>query len=163
MIKGVAPPTYMAALFIAHTRPVPIIGVATDPSLVQRHGLLTSAYEGPTGIVGVMQEACREVGLPAMSLWGAVPHYLAANPNPGAMLALLNQAAEILRLAVDTTELETVAKEFSERVDAAVAASDEFAEYILNLEENNAADATGLDPRRSVELVNEIEDFLRDQ
>jgi proteasome assembly chaperone (PAC2) family protein len=148
---------------VPHTRPVPIVGVATDPSLVQRYGLMTSAYEGPTGIVGVMQEACREVGLPAMSLWGAVPHYLAANPNPRAMLALLNQAAEILRLSVDTIELGTVASEFNERVDAAVAASDEFAEYISNLEESEAADTAGIDPSRSVELVTEIEDFLRDQ
>src|SRR3990172_5062824 len=67
---------------VAHTLPVPIIGVATDPTLVERHALLTSRYEGPTGIVGVMLEACREVGIPAISLWAAAPHYLAANPNP---------------------------------------------------------------------------------
>jgi proteasome assembly chaperone (PAC2) family protein len=148
---------------VPHTRPVPIIGVATDPSLVQRYGLLTSAYEGPTGIVGVMQEACREVGLPAMSLWGAVPHYLAANPNPTAMLALLNRAAAILRLSVDVTELGTVAREFIERVDAAVAASDEFAEYLQRLEQRDDTSPTGLDPSRGIELVTEIEDFLRDK
>ena len=148
---------------VPHTRPVPIIGVATDPELVHRYGLLTSGYEGPTGIVGVMQEACREVGLPAMSLWGAVPHYLAANPNPRAMLALLTQAAEILRLEVDTSELRTVATEFNDRVNAAIAASDEFAEYISTLEASDDDSVTSLDPDRSPELVTEIEDFLRDQ
>jgi proteasome assembly chaperone (PAC2) family protein len=148
---------------VPHTRPVPIIGVATDPELVHRYGLLTSAYEGPTGIVGVMQEACREVGLPAMSLWSAVPHYLAANPNPRAMLALLNQAAKILRLKVDASELRTVAEEFNDRVNAAIAASDEFAEYISTLEEHDDETVPVLDPDRSPELVNEIEDFLRDK
>ena len=83
---------------VAHTVPVPIIGVATDPAEVQRLGLMTSRYEGPTGIVGVMLEAFREVGMPALSLWAATPHYLAANPNPKAMLALVEQAASILGL-----------------------------------------------------------------
>ena len=70
---------------VAHTVPVPIIGVATDPKLVERYGLQTSRYQGPTGVVGVMLEACREIGMPAISLWAATPHYLASNPNPKAM------------------------------------------------------------------------------
>jgi proteasome assembly chaperone (PAC2) family protein len=149
---------------VAHTRPVPVIGVATDPELVHRYGLMTSAYEGPTGIVGVLQEACREVGLPAMSLWAATPHYLAANPNPKAMLALLDRAAEILAIDVDRSELRTVAAEFSERVEAAVRSSGDFADYVSALEEDeNVAGPSRLDPSLTNELVTEIEDFLRRQ
>ena len=149
---------------VAHTRPVPVIGVATDPELIHRHDLMTSAYEGPTGIVGVLQEACREVGLPAMSLWAATPHYLAANPNPKAMLALLDRAADILAIDVDRTELHTVAAEFSERVEAAVRSSGDFQDYVSALEDDEDVDLPSrLDPSLTNELVTEIEDFLRRQ
>jgi len=150
---------------VAHTKPVPVIGVATDPALVFRHGLMTSNYEGPTGIIGVLQEACREEGMPAVSLWAATPHYLAANPNPKAMLALTQKTGEVLELSIDTSELETVVAEFLARVSAAVAASDEFQSYVAELE--NADDEPprqgNIDPSMTTELVTEIEDFLRGQ
>jgi proteasome assembly chaperone (PAC2) family protein len=150
---------------VPHTRPVPIVGVATNPEIVHRHGLLTSSYEGPTGIVGVLQEACREEGLPAVSLWAATPHYLAANPNPKAMLALLDRASDVLDTKFDLAELRTVAAEFNERVDAAVRNSGDFSEYIAGLEEESdegaGPAASSLDPSLSNELVAEIEDFLR--
>lgn len=149
---------------VAHTKPVPIVGVATDPALVAKHGLLGSSYEGPTGIVGVLQEACREVGMPAISLWAATPHYLAANANPKAMLALAGRASEILDLRIDTSALETASAEFDERVSDAMESSDELAGYVHELEEEqedvNPAD---LDPGLTDDLVTEIESFLRDQ
>ena len=148
---------------VPHTRPVPIVGVATDPMMVHRHGLLPSSYEGPTGIVGVMQEACREVGLPAMSLWAATPYYLAANPNPKAMLALLDRCADVLRMDIDTAELKTVVSEFSKRVERAIASSTDFATYIKDLEtqRGDTVPKAGLDLSASDRLVTEIEDFLR--
>ena len=145
---------------VAHTRQVPIIGVATDPALVVRNGLLTSQYEGPTGIVGVIVEACREAGIPALALWAAAPHYLAANPNPKAMLALASRATSILGVEVDFTELKTVTSEYLERVDAALEASDEFSEYVAELEQVEP-NADSLDPDAAAGLVNEIEDYLR--
>lgn len=148
---------------VAHTKPVPLIGVATDPSLVKQHDLLTSSYEGPTGIIGVLQEACREVGLPAISIWAATPHYLAANPNPKAMLALTRKATEVLDADLDTSELERIAEEFGTRVDEAMEASGDFAEYVAELETSEETAAVSLDPTLTGELVNEIEDFLRKQ
>lgn len=145
---------------VAHTRQVPIIGVATDPALVVRNGLLTSQYEGPTGIVGVIVEACRETGIPALALWAAAPHYLAANPNPKAMLALASRATSILGVGVDFTELETVTAEYLERVNAALEASDEFSEYVAELEQVEP-NTDSLDPDAAAGLVNEIEDYLR--
>ena len=164
---GVEQAVFLGAFIgqVAHTKPVPVIGVATDPSLVYEHGLLTSSYEGPTGIVGVLQEACREEGLPAMSLWAATPHYLAANPNPKAMRALMTRAADVLGLAIDTSELDTVVDEFLSRVAAAVSASDEFKTYVSQLEksEENVAPEDGVDPSVTTDLVSEIEEFLREQ
>jgi proteasome assembly chaperone (PAC2) family protein len=145
---------------VAHTRPVPLIGVATDPALVDRHGLVGSRYEGPTGIVGVMLEACRETGIPALSLWAATPHYLAANPNPKAMLALLDKAAEVMDVPIDTTELAQVAADFQRRVDEAMAENEDFVGYVHRLEEQAASDQP-IDPKRSAHLITEIEDFLK--
>lgn len=140
---------------VAHTAPVPVVGVATDPDLLTGHDLLTSSYEGPTGIVGVLLEACREAGMPALSLWAATPHYLAANPNPVAMRALLTKAAVMLDLAVDTAELDEVAAEFMERVDTAMDASTDLSEYVHQLETEEPEDADA--------LIEDIEQFLRDQ
>jgi proteasome assembly chaperone (PAC2) family protein len=142
---------------VAHTRPVPIVGVATDPALVEQYGLLASSYEGPTGIVGVMLEACREVGIPALSLWAATPHYLAANPNPKAMAALLGVARRVLELDLDLTEMEQTAAAFDARVDEAMTENDEFVEYVRRLED----EGTTIDPLRSAQMISEIEDFLR--
>ncbi len=148
---------------VAHTKPVPIAGVASDPSAMFRYNLAGSSYEGPTGIVGVLNEACREEGLPAVSLWAATPHYLAANPYPKAMLALTKKAGEVLGLRFDTSELDAVVREYLERVAAAVAASDEFSTYIAELEEAADEGAEQIDPSQTNELVNEIETFLREQ
>ena len=145
---------------VAHTQQVPVIGVATDPVLVVRNGLLTSSYEGPTGIVGVVVEACREAGLPALALWAATPHYLAANANPKAMLALATRATSILGIPVDYGELETVTNEYLERVNAALEASEEFSEYVAKLEQIEPS-PDSLDPGAAEGLVTEIEDYLR--
>ncbi len=145
---------------VAHTQQVPVIGVATDPAMVVRNGLLTSSYEGPTGIVGVVVEACREAGIPALALWAATPHYLAANPNPKAMLALASRATSILDLAVDFAELETVTDEYLGRVNAALESSDEFSEYVAQLEQIEPT-ADSIDPGAAEGLVTEIEDYLR--
>ncbi|MCJ7726451.1 MAG: PAC2 family protein [Acidimicrobiia bacterium] len=143
---------------VTHTQPVPIVGVATDPDLLVEYDLPSSSYEGPTGIVGVMLEACREVGIPALSLWAATPHYLAANPNPSAMLALLDRAASVAGVAIDTTELAAAATEFHDRVDAALDSNDEFAEYVRRLEHDEEPTDPGFG---GGVLVSEIEDFLR--
>ncbi len=145
---------------VAHTQTVPVIGVATDPLLVARNGLLTSGYEGPTGIVGVILEACREAGIPALALWAASPHYLAANPNPKAMLALASRTASILKFQTDFTELETVTDEYLGRVNTALEASDEFSAYVNELEQSEPT-AESLDPDQAEGLMSEIEDFLR--
>lgn len=147
---------------VAHTVPVPLIGVATDPALLAAHHLPASGYEGPTGIVGVFLEACREIGVPALSLWAAVPHYLAANPNPRAMLALLTKAGEVLEASFDTAELQKVAEEFQERVDAAMAENETFQAYVRRLEAEARSEVRpGLDPRGGDRLISEIEEFLK--
>ncbi len=144
---------------VAHTLPVPIIGVATDPALIDRHQLLTSAYEGPTGITGVLNLSCAEAGLEAVSLWAATPHYLAANDNPKAMLALLTKAALIAGINLDATELAVEAGEFDSRVNQAMDTSDDLSSYVHQLEETSDE---AVRPALADQLVDEIEQFLKE-
>ena len=91
---------------VPHTRPSPVTGSASDAELVQRLGLQPSRYEGPTGIVGVLHDACKEAGIPSASLWAAVPHYVSLAPSPRAALALCRRLGELLQTDIDASELE---------------------------------------------------------
>jgi predicted ATP-grasp superfamily ATP-dependent carboligase len=150
---------------VTHSMPVPLGATATDPTLLRASGLTGSDYHGSTGIVSVLGEACREAGLPAISIWAATPHYLAANPNPMAMRALLRGAGAIAGFDGDDTELREMEAEFIERVEEAVQASSELAAYIDELAaeaESDQGESGRIDPGRAPELVDEIEEFLRD-
>jgi len=119
---------------VAHTRPVPITGLASDPELVERLGLDRSNYEGPTGIVGVVHDACNQRGIDSASLWAAIPHYVAAVPNPKAALALLRRLEGLTGVAIEASELEEAMGRFEEQVDRAVAANPEIEELVGRLE-----------------------------
>jgi proteasome assembly chaperone (PAC2) family protein len=120
---------------VPHTRPVPITGLASDPKLVDRLGLSRSNYEGPTGIVGVIHDACRRRGVTSASLWAAVPHYVAAVPNPKAALALLRRLEGFTGLEVDASELEDAIERYERQVNRAVSANPEIEELVQRLEE----------------------------
>ncbi len=120
---------------VPHTRPSPVTGGATDPELIERLGLQRSRYEGPTGIVGVLHDACSRAGLPSVSLWAAVPHYVSLAPSPRAALALCQRLGEILGTEINTAELDEAAERYSEQVSEAVASDDETAAYVAELEQ----------------------------
>jgi len=119
---------------VPHTRPAPVTAAATDQRLVEEFGLEPSRYEGPTGIVGVLLDASRLSGIPALSLWAAVPHYVSLAPSPRAALALVNRFGELMHMHVDTGDLETAADEYSEQVSEAVSTDADTAAYVEELE-----------------------------
>lgn len=119
---------------VPHTRPAPVTGAATDPALVAELGLEPSRYEGPTGIVGVVHDACREAGIPSVSLWAAVPHYVSLAPSPRAALALVRRLGELLRIDIELDDLEKASEEYSEQVSEAVSTDAETASYVEELE-----------------------------
>jgi proteasome assembly chaperone (PAC2) family protein len=123
---------------VPHSRPVAITGITSDQTLVERLGFEPPSYEGPTGIVGVLQHACAEAGLPAVSLWASVPHYVAASPNPKVALALVRAFEGTAGLAVDGGELESAADDYERQVTAAVASDPEVKAFVERLE--NAMD-----------------------
>jgi predicted ATP-grasp superfamily ATP-dependent carboligase len=119
---------------VPHTRPAPVTGSATDPELITQLGLQASRYEGPTGIVGVLHDACGRAGLKSASLWAAVPHYVSLTPSPRAAKALVDRLAELLDADVDTAELDEAADAYSQQVSEAVAADAETSSYVEELE-----------------------------
>ena len=120
---------------VPHTRPSPVTGSATDAELVERLGLQPSRYEGPTGIVGVLHDACKQVGVPSASLWAAVPHYVSLAPSPRAALALCARLGGILGATIDVDELEQAVQSYSDQVSEAVASDPETAAYVEELEQ----------------------------
>ena len=129
---------------VPHTRPVSVTGLASDPALVARLGLASSSYEGPTGIVGILHAACQEAGLPSASLWAAVPHYIAAAPNPKAALALVRKLEGLVGVAVNAAELESAAADYERQVNLAVQSDPDVQAFVERLEQ-----AAGEDPRRT--------------
>jgi proteasome assembly chaperone (PAC2) family protein len=119
---------------VPHTRPAPVTGSASDPGLVEALGLQHSRYEGPTGIVGVLHDACRQAGLPSASLWAAVPHYVSLAPSPRAARALVERLGVLLGTKVDTTELAEAEEAYASQVSEAVASDSETAAYVEELE-----------------------------
>ena len=120
---------------VPHTRPISITGFASDRTLVDRLGLATSSYEGPTGIIGVLQVACEEAGLPAASLWAAVPHYIAATPNPKAALALVRKLETLVGITVDGSALEEASGDYERQVNRAVQSDPDIQAFVERLEE----------------------------
>ncbi len=130
---------------VPHSRPVAITGITSDQTLVERLGFEPPSYEGPTGIVGVLQKVCAEAGLPAVSLWASVPHYVAASPNPKVALALVRAFEGTAGLAVDGGELESAAEDYERQVTAAVASDPEVKAFVERLE-NAMDDAVAENP-----------------
>ena len=119
---------------VPHTRPSPVTGAATDPKLVDELGLQLSRYEGPTGIVGVLLDACRRAGIPSVSLWAAVPHYVSLAPSPRAARALCERLSGVLGTEIDVGELAEAEKSYVEQVSEAVASDSETSAYVEELE-----------------------------
>ncbi|MCU1462600.1 MAG: hypothetical protein JWO37_2675 [Acidimicrobiales bacterium] len=157
---------------VAHTRPVRVTGTAADPDLVARLGLQRSAYEGPTGIVGVLHDACTRVNIPSASLWAAVPHYVGGTPSPKAALALVRRAAELLATPLLTTDLEIASAAYESQVSEVVEEDEDVAGYVRRLELVGEGDEDEDDddvPDGSSgqvdgeQLVADLERFLREQ
>ena len=147
---------------VPHTRPSPVTGSASDPDLVQELGLTSSRYEGPTGIVGVLHDACRGTGLPSASLWAAVPHYVSLAASPKAALALCERLAALLGASVDLSDLERAADAYELQVSAAVAQDEETEAYVHELETRRDALGEELDVPSGDSLAAELTRFLKE-
>lgn len=142
-----------------HTRPIPVTGTATEPELVDRLKLEESTYEGPTGIVGVFQDACVQVDMPAVSYWAAVPHYVAQPPCPKATLALLGQMEDLLEASIPLEDLPEDARAWERGVDELAEEDEDVADYVRSLEETR--DTTDLPEASGEAIAREFERYLK--
>ncbi len=150
---------------VPHTRPVPVVGAAYEPSLAARFGLQISRYEGETGIVGVLHDACSRAGLPSVGLWASVPHYVHQVSSPKAALALVERTAALVGTRLDPVELRAAGEVYVREVNERVADDEEAAAYVAQLEEasdRQAAEAPGVVLPSADSLAAEAERFLRD-
>jgi proteasome assembly chaperone (PAC2) family protein len=148
---------------VPHTRSAPVTGSATDSELVERLGLSASRYEGPTGIVGVLHDACRQSEIPSASLWAAVPHYVSLTPSPRGALALCERLGALIGVQVEADELEEAAHTYEEQVSEAVASDEETAAYVDELERRADQLEETTDLPSGDALAAELTRFLRER
>lgn len=155
---------------VAYSRPVRVHGTASDAALAQRLKLGVSNYEGPTGMVGVLHDVCRSKGLPAITIWANVPHYISASPNVKAALALVRRVLTLLDFSTDLNDLERASTEFDKRVADVLASDPKVSEYVRRLEERDDSDEDDQEQPDAIdalpsgdELARELERFLREQ
>ena len=148
---------------VPHTRPVALTGHASDPALVERLGMQTSTYEGPTGIVGVLHSACLDAGLPSVSLWAGVPHYVAAATNPKAALALVRRVEGLVGVSVDVSELESAAADYERQVGLAVQSDPDIQAFVERLEQaaESEEETSPTDVPSGEAIAREFQRFLR--
>lgn len=146
---------------VPHSRPVSVFGATYDEASTEALDLLPSRYEGPTGITGVLHNACSEAGIRSAALWAAVPTYVPSSPSPKAALALIDRAARLLEVTIDTTELKFATDAYEHQVSLLVAEDEETTEYVAHLERRYDEEPDQFTDGES--LVDEVERFLRDQ
>jgi proteasome assembly chaperone (PAC2) family protein len=144
-----------------HSRPITVTGNGAHPDIAHRLGVEVSKYEGPTGILGVIQDACIRRGIDAISLWAAIPHYASNSPSPKATLALINALEDFLTISLPLGALPNEAVEWEPEVDELAREDSDVAEYVKALEESK--DATQLSDVSGEDLARELERFLRQQ
>jgi proteasome assembly chaperone (PAC2) family protein len=146
----------------AHTRPVPVTGTAYDSEAASRFGLERNRYQGPTGIVGVLQDFCVQAGIPAVSIWAAVPHYVSHPPSPKATLALLHKLEDVLDVEIPLGALPDQAEEWQRTVSEMAEEDEEISEYVRTLEERGDAESeVELDDVSGDKIAAEFERYLR--
>lgn len=152
---------------VPHTRPIRVSGVASDPELARRLQTSRTRYEGPTGIVGVLNDACRKAGLPVISLWANVPHYISEVSNPHAILALVRRVCDFLEWQPNLDELGEATAEFDRQLARVLSQKPDVARYIEELERRESdteatAEPSAGDLPNTGELIREVEKFLRE-
>ena len=144
---------------VPHTRPIPVTATAARPEFGERLGLEMSRYEGPTGILGAIQDACNQREIDALSIWAAIPHYVSSPPCPKATLSLLNHLEDLLELSIDLGELHEDAKAWEIGVDQLSQEDSEIADYVKSLEESK--DEADLPEATGEAIAREFERYLR--
>ena len=146
---------------VPHSRPVLIHGVSENTEINRTYGLQTSSYEGPTGIIGVINQLSTDAGIPNMSFWATVPNYVAGAESPKAALALIERLKTTLNLSLNTTDLEIASSAYERQINQIIEGDEDTSKYVDELESNY--DAGDYEVASPEDFVKDVENFLRDQ
>ena len=146
---------------VPHSRPVLIHGVSENTEINRTYGLQTSSYEGPTGIIGVINQLSTDAGIPNMSFWATVPNYVAGAESPKAALALIERLKTTLNLSLNTTDLEIASSAYERQINQIIEGDEDTSKYVNELEDNY--DAGDYEVASPEDFVKDVENFLRDQ
>ena len=146
---------------VPHSRPVLIHGVSENTELNRTYGLQTSSYEGPTGIIGVINQLSTDAGIPNMSFWATVPNYVAGAESPKAALALIERLKTTLNLSLNTTDLEIASSAYERQINQIIEGDEDTSKYVDELEDSY--DAGDYEVASPEDFVKDVENFLRDQ
>ena len=146
---------------VPHSRPVLIHGVSENTEINRTYGLQTSSYEGPTGIIGVINQLSTDAGIPNMSFWATVPNYVAGAESPKAALALIERLKTTLNLSLNTTDLEIASSAYERQINQIIEGDEDTSKYVNELENNY--DAGDYEVASPEDFVKDVENFLRDQ
>ena len=146
---------------VPHSRPVLIHGVSENTEINKSYGLQTSSYEGPTGIIGVINQLSTDAGIPNMSFWATVPNYVAGAESPKAALALIEKLKTTLNLSLNTTDLEIASSAYERQINQIIEGDPDTSKYVDELEDNY--DAGDYEVASPEDFVKDVENFLRDQ
>ena len=146
---------------VPHSRPVLIHGVSENTEINRTYGLQTSSYEGPTGIIGVINQLSTDAGIPNMSFWATVPNYVAGAESPKAALALIEKLKTTLNLSLNTTDLEIASSAYERQINQIIEGDEDTSKYVDELENNY--DAGDYEVASPEDFVKDVENFLRDQ
>ncbi len=144
---------------VPHTRPISIYSSSENPEVRDELGVERSSYEGPVGILSVIAAMAEEAGIPTVSLWASVPHYVHNAPSPKATLALLDKLEELVDVVIPRGDLLEEAREWEEGIDAIAGDDDEMRSYIDQLE--RARDAVEAPEASGEAIAQEFERYLR--
>lgn len=146
---------------VPHSRPVLIHGVSENTEINRTYGLQTSSYEGPTGIIGVINQLSTDAGIPNMSFWATVPNYVAGAESPKAALALIERLKTTFNLSLNTTDLEIASSAYERQINQIIEGDEDTSKYVDELEDNY--DAGDYEVASPEDFVKDVENFLRDQ
>ncbi len=146
---------------VPHSRPVLIHGISENTEINRTYGLQTSSYEGPTGIIGVINQLSTDAGIPNMSFWATVPNYVAGAESPKAALALIERLKTTLNLSLNTTDLEIASSAYERQINQIIEGDEDTSKYVDELEDNY--DAGDYEVASPEDFVKDVENFLRDQ
>ena len=146
---------------VPHSRPVLIHGVSENTEINRTYGLQTSSYEGPTGIIGVINQLSTDAGIPNMSFWATVPNYVAGAESPKAALALIERLKTTLNLSLNTTDLEIASSAYERQINQIIEGDEDTSKYVDELEDSY--DAGDYEVASPEDFVKDVENFLRNQ